>query len=205
MRKPESQCTDIAEIEEILKGAEVGSIGLLTPDGFPRVIPVNYATRGTTVYFHGAMRGEKYDLLIKSPKVTFSVWEHYSVLPSYWLAEENALGATQFFKSVQINGRAVVVEDREEKASALQWLMEKYQPEGNFKPVTTSEKLYEVVISKTLLVRIDPEQVTARVKFGQGYTRATRRDLIAYLEERGTELDMATAKEIRRTLGRSQS
>ncbi len=200
-RKTETHCSDRAVIEDILRTAQIGSLGIIVSDGYPRVVPVNYVSEGTTVYFHGALKGEKYEALLQSSKVTFSVYTPYSVIPSFWLAEENALGATQFFKSVQINGRASVVEDVDEKARALQMLMDKYQPEGRFKAVTSAEKLYEKVLGKTLIIRIAPERVTARLKFGQNYPESTRRALIAKLEDRKQGGDLDTAAEIRRTLG----
>ncbi len=200
MRRPETHCTDEVEILKVLMEADVGSLGIMTADGYPRVIPVDFVAEGTTVYFHGAMKGEKSELLAQSPKVTFSVYIPFSVIPSYWMAEENALGATHFYKSVQINGSAVVVDDIKEKAHALQILMEKYQPEGRFKTVTAEEELYEVVLRKTLIVRIAPELVTAKFKFGQSFTEKTLKELVSQLERRAEGTDLATAAEIRRGL-----
>ena len=200
VRRPETVTTEQAEIEGILMNAEVGSLGIVTEEGSPRVVPVNYVSEGSTVYFHGAMKGEKYEALRREPRVTFSVYIPLSVIPSYWLAEENALGATHFFKSVQIDGRAQLVEDAGEKARALQSLMEKYQPEGKFKQVTVDEPLYQAVLGKTLIVMIEPDRVSARLKLGQNYTETTRRRLIKLLDERAEGPDIETAAEMRRTL-----
>ena len=77
----------------------------MTPDGYPRVVPINFATIGDRVYFHGACIGEKYDSFDANQKVTFSVDLPYAMIPSYWQDAEQACRANQFFKSALIRGR----------------------------------------------------------------------------------------------------
>ena len=104
-----SDADDKQTIQEILDAAEVGYLGVLTPDGFPRVVPFNFVRVGEILYVHGANEGEKYESLKVSDKVTFHANIPLSVIPSYWISVKSAGGATQFFKSVQINGRAFFV------------------------------------------------------------------------------------------------
>jgi nitroimidazol reductase NimA-like FMN-containing flavoprotein (pyridoxamine 5'-phosphate oxidase superfamily) len=197
MRRSEFSVDNPSVSSEILRTAIVGYLGILTGDGFPRVIPVNFVAEGTTVYFHGALEGEKADLLKTSPQVTFHANIPYSIIPSYWLAEKHASGATMFFKAVQIDGRAVLLGEAREKARVLQLLMEKYQPEGGYRPVTADEPMYRKPIAETLVVRINPVRVATKVKLGQNYPAATRRRLIELLDERHQGPDLQTAKEMK--------
>jgi len=197
LRRSEFSTNDLSVINQVLTTADVGYLGITTRDGYPRVVPVNFISKESTVYFHGALEGEKAELIRGEPLVTFHANIPYSIIPSYWLAEKHASGATMFFKSVQIDGRAVAVSDPREKAKVLQLLMEKYQPEGGYRPVSENDPMYQKPIAETLVVRVDPIRVTAKVKLGQNYPPATRLKIIQHLEERAEGPDLETAREMR--------
>ncbi len=91
--------------------------------------------------------------------------------------------------------------DVAEKTASLQALMEKHQPEGRFTQLTPEEPLYKKVIAETGIYRIDPEQITVKTSFGQNMTERLRNKIITLSEERGSELDLKTAEEVRKTLG----
>lgn len=186
--------------EELLSTEKYGYLGIMTPDGYPRVVPVNFVADGTTIFFHGAGEGEKYDAVQANSRVTFTVDRPYSLIPSYWLAIDYACPATTFFKSVQINGTIRVLDDAYEKASALNLFMEKMQPEGGYKPIDADLKMYKAALRETQVFRIDATRVTAKSKFAQNKPERVRRDLIARLRERGEPIDLLTADEIALTL-----
>ena len=200
MRRDEFFTDEKKIIDEILDTVEVGYLGFNTPDGQPRVVPVNFVRVGETVYFHGASEGEKFESLKVSDRVTFHANIPLAVIPSYWISVKSAGGATHFFKSVQIDGRAFTVGDLNEKADILQKLMEKYQPEGGFKEITPDDKMYTNLLSRTAVTGIKPEQTTAKIKVGQNYPEARRRELVEKLEARGREIDKITAEAVRETL-----
>ena len=200
MRRSEFSTEDLSVIEQVLTTAVVGYLGINTREGYPRVVPVNFASEKSTVYFHGALEGEKAELIREEPLVTFHANVQYSVIPSYWLAEKHASGATMFFKSVQIDGMAAVVRDPREKARVLQLLMEKYQPEGGYRAISDEDPMYQKPIAETLVVRVDPVRVVAKVKLGQNYPAATRQKLIQRLEERAEGPDLETAREMKSLL-----
>ncbi len=199
MRRSEKRATDPDVTENVLN-AEVGYLGFVTAEGTPRVVPLDFVVDRTTVYFHGATAGEKYEALRDSAKVCFSVSVPYSVIPSYWLAAENARGATHFYESVQIDGAVTLIEDRHEKAVALQLLMLKYQSEGQFRLITADDPFYRKTLEETAVFRIDAERVATKVNLGQTHSVAVRRQLIEKLEERGTQTDLRTAAAMRAML-----
>ncbi|MFZ5981641.1 MAG: pyridoxamine 5'-phosphate oxidase family protein [Candidatus Zixiibacteriota bacterium] len=199
MRRNEFYTDDKKIIDEILDRTEVGYLGLITFDNQPRVVPVDFVRIEDIVYFHGASEGEKFESLRGSDKVTFHVSISLAVIPSYWISVKSAGGATHFFKSVQIDGRAFMVEDLKEKAKILQKLMEKYQPEGGFKEITPDDKMYTNLLRVTAVTGIKPERVNAKIKVGQNYPVERRRELINKLLERGREIDKVTAEAIRET------
>ena len=53
--------------EKISAAAAIGHLAITTADGYPRSVPVNFVTVGTTVYFHGSPKGEKAEALRMDP------------------------------------------------------------------------------------------------------------------------------------------
>lgn len=187
-------------VREVFDQAQVGYLGVLTAEGYPRVVPLSFAAEENTVFFHGAGHGEKNTALKGSPRVTFSANITYSTIPSFWMMEGIACPATVLFKSVQIDGQGQIVEDLDEKALALQRVMEKYQPQGGFLAITAANPIYEQLLGVVQVYRVQAERVTVRAKFAQNHPETVRNELIAKLEERNEGMDLETAEEIRKTL-----
>ncbi len=200
MRRIEYQSNDPEEFRLIVETALVGHLGIITPDGFPRVVPVNFAARDNRVYFHGAVAGEKYEVLSTEPKVTFNAYLGYSIIPSYWIGIRHARGATMLYRSILIKGIATLVADVGEKCLALQLLMEKYQPEGNFVSVSPDAKAYDNILPKTAVFRIDPEQIDIKNNFPRNKSREFKKKLITNLRTRAIGNDLATAEELEKVL-----
>lgn len=199
MRRNELQSTDPAVFAEVAAAAEVGELGLVTAAGTPRVVPLNFAAVGETVYFHGALDGEKYECIRDDGRCSFSMVEAYALVPSYWTAKKHACPATHFFKSVEIRGRCEIVDDPAEKATGLQALMEKYQPEGGFEAIAADKSMYVKSLAGVGVFRVRGTW-TAKVKFGSNEPARVRRIWIEKLRERGAPRDLATANEIEKTL-----
>jgi nitroimidazol reductase NimA-like FMN-containing flavoprotein (pyridoxamine 5'-phosphate oxidase superfamily) len=202
MKGPEKMSDNIAEFDAIVRRATIGHLGIMTPDGYPRAVPVNFVAVGQTVYFHGATSGEKYEAFAARQKVTMSIAVPYAPIPSYWRAKDYACPANQFYKSVLIRGRGRLADTAEEKADALQALIEKHQPEGGYVAISAEKPLYKKPIDEVAVYRIDPVRVDVRLSFGQDYEPEVRRELILRLEERDGPMDRETAEEIRKTLER---
>ncbi len=200
MKGPEKMSENIAEFDAIVRAADIGHLGIMTPDGYPRVVPVNFVAVGQTIYFHGATEGEKFQAFEARQKVTLSIAIAYAPIPSYWRAKDYACPANQFYKSVLIRGRARLADTPEEKATGLQALIEKHQPEGGYLKISADEPLYKKPIDEVAVYRIDPVKVDVRISFGQEYKPEVRQELIRKLEERGNPMDRETAEEIRKTL-----
>jgi len=122
---------------------------------------------------------------------SFSVVESYSLLPSYFSNTEGlACPATQFFKSIIIDGEAVVVESREEKAKMFEALMQKLQPESQYR--SFDEEAYDKVLKATAVIKIVPTETRAKFKFGQHLNEERFDMIIKHLKERGEVLDLET-------------
>lgn len=201
MRRNEFSVSDAAELKGLAARCEVGFLGIVDPEGFPRVIPLNFLLKDGCIYFHGALDGEKYNVLAADMKVTFSIIEPHAIIPSYWIAKDYACPATALYKSVFFRGKGLVVADVTEKAAALQAFMEKYQPEKNYRTISAEDSMYEKPLQKVAVFKIIPNRISVKFKFGQNFNESKRLDLIQKLEERNKPMDRETAIEIRKTLG----
>lgn len=201
MRRSELEANDPALFAEVARDCPVGYLTLVTADGQPRSVALNFAALGEDIVFHGALAGEKHDLMRQGPRAGFTMVKEYSYIPSYWSAPEHACPATQFFKSVEIRGRAEVVEDTALKARALQALMEKMQPEGLYTPIDHRLPMYRGSLARVGIFRVVTETWTGKAKFGQNEPAKLRRVYVEKLRERGAPVDVATALEIEKSLG----
>lgn len=200
MRRSELESRDPALFEELARDCAVGYLTLVTADGRPRSIALNFAALDGDIVFHGALSGEKFTLMTAGPRASFTMVKEYSCIPSYWSAPGHACPATQFFKSVEIQGRAIVVEDPGYKARALQALMEKMQPEGHYVPLDHTLPMYRGALQKVGVFRVITGTWTGKLKFGQNEPPQLRRVFVEKLRERGAPVDLVTADEIERTL-----
>ena len=152
MTRREQQITDINEIKEILEKSKVVHVGMVDGDE-PYVVPMNYGhvfeDGKLTLYLHGAVRGRKIDVLKANPKVFFEMC--CDITP---FEGEVACKYGTTYASIMGRGVATIVEDVEEKKSALTRLM-KTQTGKNF---TFEDKLTTVVS----VIRIDTFEFTAK-------------------------------------------
>ena len=150
--KREREITDPEKIRRILDTAIFLHLGLVDEDE-PYVVPMNYGYTmedgNLTLYLHSATIGRKLDLIRKNPKVFFCA--ECDVVPF-----EGTLPCQYgtVYSSVMGRGIAEIVEDVEEKKSAMTILM-KTQTGKDF---TFTDKLVSIVS----VIRIRVTSYTAK-------------------------------------------
>ncbi len=184
------EITDRQMIDQVLDRAEFGTLAICH-DNRPYSLPINFVRVGDLLYFHGAKKGRKIEILKSNSLASFSVVEAFSMIQSYFSSDDNlACPATQFFKSIMIDGSITFIEDSNEKALALQKLMQKLQPEGRYRPL--QEDSYKKAINATAVFRLNIETIRAKFKFGQHLDRDRFDMIIRHLEDRAQGVDLET-------------
>lgn len=153
MTRRELEITDRSEILDILDRSMIVHIGLVDGDE-PYVVPMNYGYTmeedGTlALYLHGATQGRKLDLMRKNPKVFFEIECDVQQFEG-----DVACRYGTSYKSLMGRGRAVILEDPEEKMKSLSIFM-KTQTGKDFE---FNEKLVKVVS----IIRIEVLDYTAK-------------------------------------------
>jgi len=177
-------------IETMMSNTEYGTLAL-SSNGVPYSVPVNFVHDGKVVYFHGSQSGRKMKAIHANPKVSFSIVENFSLIASYFSSTDNlACPATQFFKSISIDGEVSIVKEKEEKIKALTLLMQKFQPEGGYKEF--DDNAYKKMLNATAVLRIDIYELRAKFKFGQHLDKVRFDMIISHLQDRNNEIDKET-------------
>jgi len=175
------------KIIEFLSSQQTGRISSIDENGYPQIIPMNFVFINDVVYMHSHIKGEKLENIKRNQKVGFEVDKSLEFLPSYFSDPTDASLADTLYISVVIKGNANIILDKEEKTTALNGLMKKYQPEGGYEPIKPEMD----VLDEVVVIKIVPESLRGKYKIGQHMDRKLRIDLAKQIMERNSP----TAKE----------
>ena len=175
------------KIIEFLSSQQTGRISSIDENGYPQIIPMNFVFISDAIYMHSHVRGEKLDNIRRNQKVGFEVDKNLEFLPSYFSDPTDASLADTLYISVVIKGNASIISDKEEKTTALNGLMKKYQPEGGYEPIKPEMD----VLDEVVVIKIVPKSLRGKYKIGQNMDMKSRIDLAKQILERNTP----TAKE----------
>ena len=148
MRRNDREIVDLALIEDIIRNSLVCRLGMSRNDQ-PYVVPLCFAYRDNTLYFHSAREGLKLEILQQNSKVCVEFDIDQEVIqgdkPCKWSMQ---------YRSVIGFGRASLVEDSEEKKKGLDAIMNHY-----------SNKLFAYVdsaIESICIIKVEIESMTGK-------------------------------------------
>jgi hypothetical protein len=176
------------KIIQFLNDESTGRISSIDKDGFPQIIPMNFVFLDNAVYMHSHIKGEKIENIKRNSKVGFEVDRNLEFLPSYFSDPDDASLADTLYISVIIKGEALLVKDKEEKVLALNGLMEKYQPEGQYKPMRKDMD----VLDATAVIKITPKEMNGKYKIGQNMNKDEKIELAEKIRDRNSQTSKDT-------------
>ena len=142
------------------------------------------------IYMHSHVKGEKLDNISRNNKVGFEADRELEFLPSYFEDPHDASLADTLYISVVIKGIGSFVTDREEKTLALNGLMEKYQPEGQYDPIKSDMQVLDIVT----VIKVTPQTIHGKYKIGQNLNSIDRMDLAQKILKRNSPSSKQTLK-----------
>jgi nitroimidazol reductase NimA-like FMN-containing flavoprotein (pyridoxamine 5'-phosphate oxidase superfamily) len=181
------------KIKEFLDQEHVGRIASIDENGFPQIIPMNFVFLNDAIYMHSHTKGEKLDNIKRNKKVGFEVDRELEFLPSYFEDPKDASLADTLYISVVIKGDGFIVDDKNEKALALNGLMKKYQPEDGYELISPDMS----VVDEVAIIKVVPSSIKGKYKIGQNLHTKERIELAKKILERNSK----TAKETLRIMG----
>jgi len=184
------QIRSFEKIKAFLNEEHVGRISSIDKNGFPQIIPMNFVFLNDAIYIHSHVKGEKLDNISRNNKVGFEADRELEFLPSYFEDPNDASLADTLYISVVIKGVGSFVTDRKEKTLALNGLMEKYQPEGQYEPIKSDMQVLDIVT----VIKITPQTIHGKYKIGQNLNPIDRMDLAQKILKRNSRSAKQTLK-----------
>ena len=184
------QIHSFEKIKEFLNEEHVGRISSIDKNGFPQIIPMNFVFLNDAIYIHSHVKGEKLENISRNNKVGFEADRELEFLPSYFEDPHDASLADTLYISVVIKGIGSFVTDRVEKTLALNGLMEKYQPEGQYDPIESDMRVLDAVT----VIKVTSQTIHGKYKIGQNMNPTDRMDLAQKILKRGSSSHKQTLK-----------
>ena len=105
------------ERQQILSNASSGVLCLIGDGGYPYGVPMSYVYSNGKLYFHSAPTGHKIDAVTNNEKASFTVIAKDELHPQEF---------TTYFRSVIAFGRTRLIDNNEEKMTAIRELCNRY-------------------------------------------------------------------------------
>lgn len=148
MRRSEKEITDESAIEAIINSSIVCRLALSDGDQ-PYIVPLSFGYQDRILYFHSALEGKKIDIIKKNNRICFEFDVNTEIIEA-----EKACKWGLKYQSVIGFGKAVFVEDFEEKQKALSIIISQYS-NRNF-------QFPDKAIKKTVIIKIEIESMTGK-------------------------------------------
>ena len=136
-------------VEAILDGADYSVLSLVTEDGYPYGVPVNYVYHNNAIYIHSGRLGLKYETIQKSTKACFTIVSKHLVLPKQY---------TTAYQSIIAFGTLSLIEEKVEKDEATLVFCEKYV--GQHKE--EAHRRINNGLAHMALIKFDIEHITGK-------------------------------------------
>lgn len=179
----------------LLRRAPVVHLATTTPEGEPVLRALDAAVTEDGIWFHGARAGEKVRC-VGRPAVV-SAEEVVAHLPSTFSGEPWACPASTLYRSAQVHGPLLAVDDPAEKARGLEALMRRWQPEGGYRPIDPADPHYAKELRAVLVLRVPLERIDGKEKLLQNRTPEAIGRVLAGLWGRGDPGDVEAIEAIR--------
>ena len=121
MRRTDKEIDDRAEIDAVIRGADVCRLGLIV-EGEPYVVPVSYGYDGRSLYVHTASTGRKLAGMAPGTRVCFEVERNVRLVTD----EHDPCRWTFTFETVIGWGRIAEIVGDDQRRAALDHIMEHY-------------------------------------------------------------------------------
>ena len=141
------------QMEALLERAMVGRVSTNGRDGYPYTVAVHFVYLDGRIYFHGLLKGQKLENLVKDSRICFEVDEMAGILRDKL---DTACKADTAYESVVAAGEAFLVEEIPKKGRVLRALTRKYIPDSDDLPMP------ETRIRNTAVVELIPARMTGK-------------------------------------------
>ena len=148
MRRKEKEITEEIAIEAIIQKSLVCRLAL-SDGNFPYIVPLCFGYRDKVLYFHGSLKGKKIDIIRKNQNICFEFDINTEIVKA-----EDACHWSMKYKSVIGFGKAVLLEDLDEKRKALNTIMSQYSDR--------TFQFNDATLKGTVVIKVEIESMTGK-------------------------------------------
>ncbi len=148
MRRKDREITDRAEIEAILREAQVCRIAL-AENGEPYIVPMSFGYEEGAIYLHSSPEGQKITMIRNNPRCCFEVDQCDGIVKG-----KTACSWGMRYQSVIGFGRATILTDPKEKKHGFTCIMRQYH--GGIHEFSDTD------IKSVAVIRIAIESITGK-------------------------------------------
>jgi len=148
MRSKEKEITEASAIESIIKKSLVCRLAL-SDGNFPYIVPLCFGYRDKVLYFHGSLKGKKIDIIRKNQNICFEFDINTEIVKA-----EDACHWSMKYQSVIGFGKAVLLEDLDEKRKALNIIMSQYSDR--------TFQFNDANLKGTVVIKVEIESMTGK-------------------------------------------
>jgi predicted FMN-binding regulatory protein PaiB len=189
-------------VDQFVREVPMGRLVTVGADGAPHIGLYPFAIGAEVIELHLNKDDEQLVDLRSNVRCLFEVDEILAVIPSYWVHPENAVMATAYHRTVVFECTGTTSADPEMLAERQNRIMERYQPDGGYRPVSAADPLYEGMVAMLEVVTLEVVARRAKFKLAQNRTTEVRTHIIDQLRSRGRLSDDRAADALQWALDR---
>ena len=148
MRRKEKEITEASAIEAIIQKSLVCRLAL-SDGNFPYIVPLCFGYRDKVLYFHSSLKGKKIDIIRKNQNICFEFDINTEIVKA-----EDACHWSMKYQSVIGFGKAVLLEDLDEKRKALNIIMSQYSDR--------TFQFNDATLKGTVVIKVEIESMTGK-------------------------------------------
>ncbi|RLC16140.1 MAG: pyridoxamine 5'-phosphate oxidase family protein [Deltaproteobacteria bacterium] len=148
MRRKDKEISNESDIKAIIEKTSVCRLGMVEGNK-PYIVPLCFGYSDNALYFHGALKGKKIDLIRGNPNVCFE----FDLLTET-IESDNACDWSMKYQSIIGFGKASFIESLDEKRNAISIIMRQYS-ERSF-------QFPENQLKATAVIKVEIESLTSK-------------------------------------------
>ncbi len=133
-------------VDQLVQETLLGRLVTVGPEGALHIGLFPFIIGADSFHLHLNKNDEQLADLRSNDRCLFEVDEVLAVVPSHWEHPENAAKGTAYYRAAVFECTAKMSADPEKLAEHLRDIMERYQPEGGYRPIAASDPMYEGMI-----------------------------------------------------------
>lgn len=146
--------------------------------GPPETGLFNPLVEDASIYLHLHRQDSQLKQLQINPAATLVFTDYHGYVPSYAKDPNNASFATMFYRFVEVQAHMRPLDTPEEAAAVLDRMMQRYQPEGGYQPLSSHLEYY--ADSLKMIAVLEFKVLSLKSKWKLGQNRKPNEQLLAH-------------------------